>query len=72
MSTKSGTKIYSERILAEMDGILTRYRAGLLSSQDARQEISILAAMHKAYDSVVIEERISLLESVMEGRKNGR
>ena len=72
MSTKSGTKINAERILAEMDGILTRYRAGLLGSQDARQEISILEAMLKAYDATLIEERISLLEVVMEGRKNGR
>ena len=72
MSTKSGTKINAERILAEMDGILTRYRAGLLGSQDARQEISILEAMLKAYDATLIEERISLLESVMEGRNNGR
>ena len=72
MSTKMGTKMNAKRILAEMDGVLIRYRAGLLSSQDARQELSILAAMHKAYDTVVIEERISLLESVMEGRNNGR
>ena len=72
MSTNNGIKVNAERILGEMHRVLTRYRTGLLSLQDARQEISILAAMQKAYETVILEERISLLETVLEGRKNGR
>jgi len=72
MSTKTGTKVNARSILAEMDGVLTRFRAGLLSLPEARQELSILAAMQKAYETAILEERISLLETVLEGRKNGR
>jgi len=71
MSTGTVTKLNAKSILAEMDGVLTRFRAGLLSLPEARQELSILTAMQKAFEATILEERIALLEAVLEGR-NGR
>jgi len=66
------TKWNSSAILEDMQKVLTRYRAGLIEPQQARQELSILAAMMKAYETVVLEARLSKLESVVGGRDNGR
>ncbi len=54
----------------ELRRILIRYRAGMISLEECRQEQSIILAMIKAYELVVIEERLDRLEAVMEDRSN--
>jgi hypothetical protein len=58
----------SMSIARELQKTLTRYRAGLISQEQSRQELYILIAMLKAYETTVIEERIEHLEAVMEER----
>jgi len=72
MSTVNRTKVNANIILNEMDKVLAKYRAGLLSATDARQEVAILKDMHRVYESAVLDERIASLEAVLDGRKNGR
>ena len=72
MSTKTGIKMNAQSILGEMYRVLARSRAGLMSSDEARQELAILRDMHRVYETAILDERISSLEAVLEGRKNGR
>jgi len=72
MSTINGTKLNAQIILGEMNKVLAKYRAGILSAADARQEVAILKDMHRVYESAVLDERIATLEAVLDGRKNGR
>lgn len=53
----------------ELRRILIRYRAGLISLEECRQEQSILLALMKLYEMTVLEERIDRLEAVIEDRR---
>jgi len=53
----------------ELRRVLIRYRAGMISLEECRQEQSIILAMIKAYELIVLDERISRLEAVMEDRR---
>lgn len=55
-------------LVKELKKILIKYRAGMISLEECRQEQSIILAMIKAYELVVIEERLDKLEAVMEDR----
>lgn len=59
----------SKKITKELEKVLVRYRAGLISQEQARQELDILVTILKAYDTVVLETRIQQLEAVLEGRR---
>lgn len=59
-----------EKLAKELRRILIRYRAGMISLEECRQEQSIILAMIKVYELVVIEERLDRLEAVMEDRSN--
>jgi len=53
----------------ELRRVLIKYRAGMISLEECRQEQSIILAMIKAYELIVLDERISRLEAVMEDRR---
>jgi len=57
------------RIARELQKTLTRYRAGLISLERSRQELAILMVMLKAYETVVIEQKLDRIEAVMEERR---
>jgi hypothetical protein len=58
----------SQDILRELNKTLIKYRAGLISIEQCRQEVSILATMLKAYEDTVMEEKMSRIQAVLEGR----
>ncbi len=58
-----------KELAKELRRILIRYRAGMISLEECRQEQSIILAMIKAYELMVIDERIARLEAVMEDRR---
>lgn len=72
MSTKGGAKLDSSRILKELEGLLIRHRAGLISKRALREELDILVAMQRAIDATVTEQRLTQLEDVVWRRDNGR
>ncbi len=59
----------SQDILRELKKVLIRYRTGLISIEQCRQEVSILATMLKAYEDTVLEEKLDRIQSVIEERK---
>ena len=61
----------SKQIAREMERTLKRYRASLIPLQQARQELILLQAALKAREQAVLEEKISRLEAILEGRSYG-
>lgn len=59
----------SEQIAREIERTLLRYRTGLLSLEQARQELSLLVVMLKAYETTVLEEKLDRIEAVLESRQ---
>lgn len=59
----------SEQIAREVEKTLLRYRAGLLSLDQARQELALLVVMLKAYETTVIEAKLDRIEAVLEERR---
>jgi hypothetical protein len=53
----------------ELRRILIRYRAGMISLEECRQEQSIILALMKLYEMTYIEERLDRLEAVMQDRR---
>jgi hypothetical protein len=56
-------------LVRELRRVLIRYRAGMISLEECRQEQSIILAMMKLYEMAVLEERLDRLEAVMEDRR---
>lgn len=59
----------SEEISRQVEKTLLRYRAGLLSLDQARQELALLVVMLKAYETTVLENKLDRIEAVLEGRR---
>ena len=59
----------SQDILRELNKTLIKYRAGLISIEQCRQEVSILATMLKAYEDTVMEEKLNQIQMVIEDRR---
>lgn len=53
----------------EIEKTLIRYRTGLISLDQSRQELSLLVVMLKAYETTVLEERLDQLEERLETRR---
>jgi transcription initiation factor IIE alpha subunit len=53
----------------ELRRILIRYRAGMISLEECRQEQSIILGMMKLYEMTILEERLDRLEAVMDSRR---
>lgn len=59
----------ADQIVNELEKTLIRYRSGLISLEQSRQELSLLAVMLKAYDTVLLDERLDRLEERLETRR---
>lgn len=59
----------SQDILMELNKTLIKYRAGLISIEQCRQEVSILATMLKAYEDTVMEEKLDRIQAILEERQ---
>jgi len=59
----------SQDILRELKKVLIRYRTGLISIEQCRQEVSILATMLKAYEDAVMEEKLDRIQMVIGDRR---
>ena len=56
------------KILQEMNKTMIRYRAGIISSEKCRQELSVLLAMLRVYEDIVLEEKLNKIKAVLEMR----
>ena len=56
-------------LMKELRRTLVRYRAGMISLEQCKQEAYLLAALMKAYELTVIEERIDRLEAARDTRR---
>jgi len=52
-----------------MASLLERYKAGLLDTLQARQELALLIAMLKAEEQAELEKKLDAIEAVLESRK---
>ncbi len=59
----------SEAIANELERTLLRYRAGLIDGARAKEELALLQIMLKAREQMELEEKLSRLEAVLEGRR---
>lgn len=59
----------AQEIYKELDKTLRRYQAGLITSEQARQEQALLSTMLKAHEQTVLEEKLALIEAVLEARQ---
>ena len=59
----------SQDITKEIEKTLIRYRSGNLSLEQTKTELGLLMVMLKAYDLVVLEQKLDHLEEIMEGRR---
>jgi hypothetical protein len=46
-----------------------RYRAGLITLQQAKEESSLLQSMLKAYEQTVMEEKLNRIEALIGARE---
>lgn len=57
-----------EKLAVEMEKLLVRYRAGLISLDQAKAELALLVGFLKAYEMTVAEEKLKYLEAMLEER----
>ena len=69
LSNGSRSKLDSEDVTLELAMVLLKYRKGLLSDTQARQEISLLQAILKAEDQTEIQKKLDKLEALLDRRK---
>jgi hypothetical protein len=69
LSNESRPKLDSENVTLELAMVLLKYRKGLLSDTQARQEISLLQAILKAEDQTEIQKKLDKLEALLDRRK---
>ena len=62
----------SEQIAIQIERAWLKYSKGLISIEQARQEMSLLMAALKAREQAVLEEKIDRLEAILEGRSHGK
>jgi hypothetical protein len=66
---REGYMTTGEAIAKELNKTLIRYRAGLISLDQSRQELALLMTLLKAYETTVIEDKLDKIEAVLEGRR---
>lgn len=57
------------QIANEIEKTLLRYRAGLISLEQSRQELALLAVMLRAYETTVLESKLDRIQTVLEERR---
>lgn len=65
----SGMKLDNEQLGVELEALLQRYRAGLLTIEQAKQELYLLLAMLKAQEQAVLEDKLDHLEEALGARR---
>jgi hypothetical protein len=65
---ESGPKMNSQAIARDMENVLLRWRAGLISEERASKETAILQAMLRALDQAELERKIDALRATLEAR----
>jgi hypothetical protein len=75
---ESRPKMNSQAIAQEMQLVLLRLRAGVISEERATKEVAILQAMLRAWDQAELEKKLDALRATLEarsvpgrGRRNG-
>jgi hypothetical protein len=58
-----------EKLAIEMEKLLVRYRAGLISLDQAKAELALLVGFLKAYEMEVAMKRLRYIEAVIEERR---
>ncbi len=56
------------KILQELNKTMIRYRAGMINSERCRQELSVLLAMMRVYEDIMLEEKLNKIKAVLEMR----
>ncbi len=56
------------KILQEMNKTMIRYRTGIINSEKCRQELSVLLAMLRVYEDIVLEDKLDKIKAVLEMR----
>lgn len=56
------------KILQELNKTMIRYRAGMINSERCRQELSVLLAMLRVYEDIVLEDKLDKIKAVLEMR----
>ena len=69
LSDKNRSKLDSEDISSELSMVLLKYRKGLVSDAQAKQEIYLLQAILKAEDQTDIQKKLDKLETLLDRRK---
>lgn len=59
----------SSQIARDIQATLLRYKAGMISLSQARQELSFQQALLKAYELAEIEQRLLRIEELLEQRQ---
>jgi hypothetical protein len=67
---KNSTKMDSEDVSSELAAVLFKYRKGIVTDDQVKQEISLLQAILKAEDQTDIQKKLEALEIFINGRKN--
>lgn len=69
LKAESGMKLDNEQLGVELEALLQRYRAGLLTIEQAKQELYLLLAMLKAQEQAVLEDKLDHLEEALGARR---
>jgi len=67
--TKIGPKLNSREIGAQLEILLTRYRAGEIDESQAKLEQTVLQSMLKAIEQTDLAAKLERLEAVMQSRR---
>ena len=68
LKAKPGAELDSRQIGLELEETLQRYKAGLITVEQARQELALFLAMLKAHDQGELERKLEAILAVLEAR----
>ena len=67
--TKTGPKLNSSDVAEELQSVLTRFRAGEISEDQAKLEQAVLQSMLKAIEQTELAAKLERLEAVVQSRR---
>ncbi len=68
LQAETGAKLDSQQIGAELAQVLQRYKAGLITVEQARQELALMLAMLKAEEQGDLNRKLESVQSILEAR----
>jgi len=68
LQAKPGAELDSRQIGVELEQTLQRYKAGLITVEQARQELALFLAMLKAQEQGELERKLEAILAVLEAR----